>query len=58
MHVKTTGPAAIIYGSGTILTRKNKALLTLERTREPEAITSISDSLTDQITVFPKNSIA
>jgi hypothetical protein len=58
MHIRTTGPAKIVHGNDTIETKKNKALLTLERRREPITITTITDSIRNQIIINSRNSIA
>ena len=56
--VKTTKPALIISGTDSVETKENKAVLTLERSKNPIVLTTISDSLKSQITVKARNSIA
>jgi hypothetical protein len=58
MTVKTTIPALIISGTDSVETKKNKAVLTLERSKNPIVLTTISDSLKSQITIKARNSIA
>jgi hypothetical protein len=58
MHIRTTRPTRIVHGNDTIETIKNKALLTLERRKEPITITTITDSLKNQIIINSRNSIA
>jgi len=58
MTVKTSAPAIIISGADSVRTEKNKAFLTLKRSKKPIVISTVSDSLKSQITVEAKNSIA
>lgn len=58
MHIRTTRPAKIVHDNDTIETKKNKALLTLERSKEPVTITTITDSVKNQIIIKSRNSIA
>lgn len=58
MTVKTTQPALIISGTDSIETKKNKAILTLERSENPIVLTTISDSLKSHVTIEARNSIA
>ena len=58
MTVKTSKPALIICGTDSVETKKNKAVLTLERSKNPIVLTTISDSLISQITIKSRNSIA
>lgn len=58
MTVKTTKPAVIISGTDSVETKKDKAVLTLERSKNPIIITTVSDSLKGKITIKARNSIA
>ncbi|WP_289053816.1 hypothetical protein [Carboxylicivirga marina] len=58
MTVKTTRPAIVINGMDSIATKKNKAVLTLERSKNPIVLMTVVDSLKSQIIVEAKNSMA
>jgi len=57
MHIRTTKPSLIIHNGDTITTIKNRAILTLDRNKDPVSIISISDSIQNRTIINSKNSI-
>lgn len=58
MTVKTTKPALIVFGKDSVETKKNRAVLTLKRSKNPIELTTISDSSISKITINAQNSMA
>lgn len=54
--IYTDIPSAIVYEKDTIITEKNKAILNVERSKEPLSLTAISDSLSKTLSVESRNS--
>lgn len=58
VHIKTDIPSVIIYKGDSLKTSKNRVLLTVNRSKCPLILTTITDSITREISILSKNSVA